>query len=215
MPKAIDHDQRRRDIIDVTWKLIVKGGLEAATMREIAAEAGFANGALKHYFPGKDDILKGAYQLSMDRIVERLTESTKGLTGIEALRAIVSATMPLDADSRESARVLLAFWERGLSSTDIRDAFQGHLADWRADSIGLIAQCRQQGLIDTDASDDEIVHEMIYLNVGATVLSSVAPEFADRASIEAMIDGFFERLGVPRAAGARADDAPEPDHASA
>ncbi len=45
MPKVIDHDQRRRDIIDVTWKLIVKGGIEAATMREIAAEAGFANGA--------------------------------------------------------------------------------------------------------------------------------------------------------------------------
>ncbi|QAY61657.1 TetR/AcrR family transcriptional regulator [Microbacterium protaetiae] len=201
MPKAIDHDQRRRDIIDVTWKLIVKGGLEAATMREIASEAGFANGALKHYFPGKDDIIQGAYQLSMDRIVERLTESTKGLTGIDAFRAIVRATMPLDAESRDSARVLLAFWERGLSSDTIRDAYQGHLAGWRSDSLELIAQCRAQGLIDTDASDEEIVREMIYMNVGATVLSAITPDFSDRANLEAMIDGFFERLGVPRETG--------------
>ena len=40
-------------------------------MREIAAEAGFANGGLKHYFAGKDDLLAAAFQHTFFRINER------------------------------------------------------------------------------------------------------------------------------------------------
>ena len=197
MPKAIDHDQRRREIIDVTWRLIVKGGLEAATMREIAAEAGFANGALKHYFPGKDEIIMGAYQRSMDEVIARLNEATEGLEGIDALRALVRATMPMDEDARMSARVLLAFWERGLSSQVIRDSYDGHLTGWHRDLKALIEQCRQQGAISTSTSDEELVHEIILLNVGATVLSAIGPQFATPEILDGMIEDLFARMGVP------------------
>lgn len=200
MPKAIDHDQRRRDIIDVTWNLIVKGGLEAATMRGIASEAGFANGALKHYFPGKDDIITGAYRRSVERVTSRIAEAAQGLDGIEALRAIARATTPLDDESRDSARVLLAFWERGLSSDDIRLAYGDLLRSWHDDTLSLIAACRAQGAITTDATDEELVNELILLNVGGTVLSAIAPEFATPAMLDAMVDAFFRRMGAPEPA---------------
>ncbi|MFE6995514.1 TetR/AcrR family transcriptional regulator [Microbacterium sp. NPDC057659] len=200
MPKAIDHDQRRRDIIDVTWNLIVKGGLEAATMREIASEAGFANGALKHYFPGKDDIITGAYQRSMDQVMARIAAASEGLTGIDALRAIARATTPLDAESRDSARVLLAFWERGLSSEEIRVAYGELLRTWHDDTISRIADCRAAGTIDTDATDEELAGELIMMNVGGTVLSAIAPEFATPAMLNAMVDAFFRRVGAPEPA---------------
>ncbi|QDZ14624.1 TetR/AcrR family transcriptional regulator [Humibacter ginsenosidimutans] len=197
MPKAIDHDQRRREIIDVTWRLIVKGGLEAATMREIAAEAGFANGALKHYFPGKDDIITGAYQLSMDRVISRLTSAAQGLEGIDALRAIVRGTLPLDQESRESARVLLAFWERGLSSQAIKDSYEEHLASWRRDLTALIGVCRRQGAITSETPDETIADELILFNIGATVLSAIGPSYARPEMLERMIDDQFAKMGVP------------------
>ncbi|WP_203236978.1 TetR family transcriptional regulator [Nocardia panacis] len=37
MPKIIDHDQRRRDIVEVAKRLIIEGGFEAATMRSIVS----------------------------------------------------------------------------------------------------------------------------------------------------------------------------------
>jgi AcrR family transcriptional regulator len=200
MPKAIDHDQRRRDIIDVTWNLIVKGGLEAATMREIASEAGFANGALKHYVPGKDDIITGAYQRSMDQVQARIASASDGLTGIDALRAIARATTPLDDESRDSARVLLAFWERGLSSEDIRLAYGDLLRSWHDNTLPLIAACRAEGTIDTEATDEELVNELIMMNIGGTVLSAIAPEFATPTLLDSMVDAFFRRMGAPEPA---------------
>ncbi|GAB3806352.1 TetR family transcriptional regulator C-terminal domain-containing protein [Humibacter antri] len=199
MPKAIDHDQRRREIIDVTWDLIVKGGLEAATMREIASEAGFANGALKHYFPGKDEIVMGAYQRSMDQVIARLNEAVEGLEGIAALRALVRATMPMDDDARKSARVLLAFWERGLSSQAIRDSYDTHLEGWHHDLAVLIGQCREQGAITIATPDEELVNEIILLNVGATVLSAIGPQFVTPEILDGMIEDLFERMGVTAA----------------
>ncbi|MDX2827605.1 TetR family transcriptional regulator [Streptomyces ipomoeae] len=57
MPKIVDHEARRRLIIESVWALIGRRGLPGVTMRELAAEAGFANGGLAPYFRDKDEIL--------------------------------------------------------------------------------------------------------------------------------------------------------------
>lgn len=87
IPKVVDHDQRRSDIVDVTWQLIVDGGLEAATMRKITSSAGFTNGA-KHYFPSQDDIIEATWQRALAKMSEYVTIGD--LRGIAALREILS-----------------------------------------------------------------------------------------------------------------------------
>ena len=37
MPKIVDHAERRREVLDATWRVIGREGLEAATVRRIAA----------------------------------------------------------------------------------------------------------------------------------------------------------------------------------
>ena len=66
VPKIVDHDERRLELVDATWRIIARLGIEGATMREIALEAGFANGALKPYFPTKDTLLEFAFGHSND-----------------------------------------------------------------------------------------------------------------------------------------------------
>lgn len=197
MPKAIDHDQRRREIIDATWGLIVRGGLEAATMREIASEAGFANGALKHYFPGKDEIIEGAYERALTQTRDRVAALVGEKTGIEALKASVYGSMPMDDEAYESARVLLSFWERGVSNGDLRGDYQDHLDSWHAQLESLIADCRAEGSIRTSASDAELVKEIILMNMGATVMTVIGPQFATAPMLERQLDAFFERIARP------------------
>ena len=148
MPKVIDHDQRRSDIIDVTWGLIVKGGLEVATMREIASEAGFANGALKHYFPGKDEIIQGTYERALGMMSTGVETAVGDKTGLAALRAIVYASAPATAESITAGRVLLSFWERALSNEELHQAYRDHLVAWRAGLASYIAQGRADGDIE-------------------------------------------------------------------
>jgi len=194
MPKVVDHDQRRSDIIDATWSLIVRGGLEATTMRDIAAAAGFANGALKHYFSGKAEIVEGAYYKALRQVSERARQRTEAVTGVAALRAWCQATIPVDREDWEAARVLLSFWELGRSSEPEGKLYQTHLKAWREELIDLIAQARAAGEVTSALDDDQLADELVLLNIGATAMVVVAPHQASPELFERLLDSFFARL---------------------
>ena len=64
MPKQVDHEKRRRQIAEATWRLISTEGIEQATVRKIAQEAGLSLGALRHYFATQDELLRFSMELS-------------------------------------------------------------------------------------------------------------------------------------------------------
>lgn len=113
MPKIVDHDQRRLELVDATWRIIARHGIEGATMREIAAEAGFANGALKPYFPTKDSLITFAFGHVFNRTNQRIAERTAGTVGLEALRGFCQEVMPLDEDRINEARIVIPFLAKG------------------------------------------------------------------------------------------------------
>ena len=196
MPKIIDHDQRRKEIVDVTWQLIVEGGIEAATMREIAARAGFANGALKHYFSGKDAIIEGAYERSLSRIRGRLAEHVEGKRGIEALEMSMRYTLPTNEDAT-AARVLLSFWERCAFSSEIDHDYGEHLTDWKAGYMQYLHEGREDGDIVTETPDEQLVSEIVLMNIGATVTRVVSPEHLGSTVLDAQVTDFIARLRKP------------------
>lgn len=67
-------------------------------MRQVAAEAGYANGALKHYFANKDELLAAAFQKTFYRVNERAARSIGERTGLAATRLLCLEMLPLDAE---------------------------------------------------------------------------------------------------------------------
>ncbi|PZG52863.1 TetR/AcrR family transcriptional regulator [Spongiactinospora gelatinilytica] len=195
MPKIIDHDQRRSDIIDVTWELIVKGGIEAATMREIASAAGFANGALKHYFRSKEDIIEATYERALAMMNEYV--SIEGRRGLDALRAMCEAAMPIDEDRILAGRILLTFWHTSLCNPKLHDKYLEHLRAWRGTLHRLIGEGRADGDIVTALPDEQLVDEIVLLNAGANVMSLVGPDFSTVELQRRHLESFFERLTRP------------------
>lgn len=57
MPKIVDHDEKRKQIAEAAWNIIRKEGVEKASIRRVAAEAGMSSGALRHYFSTQDEML--------------------------------------------------------------------------------------------------------------------------------------------------------------
>ncbi|WP_166346534.1 TetR/AcrR family transcriptional regulator [Phytoactinopolyspora limicola] len=195
MPKIIDHDQRRSDIVDVTWELITKGGIEAATMREIASAAGFANGALKHYFPSKDDIIQATYERALELMKSYVQLGE--LRGLAALRAMCLAAMPIDEERITAGRVLLTFWHASLSNPKLYEKYLEHVREWRAQLHQLIAEGREDGDIVTAIPDEQLVDEMVLLNAGANVMSLVGPQFSTVELQRRHIESFMDRLTTP------------------
>src|SRR5438270_261736 len=77
-------------------RLIARHGLEAATVRGIAAEAGCSSGVIDHYFDDKDDLLLQALAASHQRISGRFARVTRGLRGLAAVRALLADNLPTD-----------------------------------------------------------------------------------------------------------------------
>lgn len=58
MPKIVDHDKRRQEIIDAALPYFMESGIKSFTMEALAKRMGIGKGTVYHYFTSKDDILK-------------------------------------------------------------------------------------------------------------------------------------------------------------
>lgn len=58
MPKIVDHDEYRKEILEKCMGVFSKKGFANTTMRQIADEIGVSTGTLYHYFPTKLAILE-------------------------------------------------------------------------------------------------------------------------------------------------------------
>lgn len=76
VPKVVDHDQRREELARAVWAVIARAGVEGATVRAVAAEAGWSMGALRYYFATQDGLLRFALEVMLRRTPERLRSSS-------------------------------------------------------------------------------------------------------------------------------------------
>jgi len=119
MPKLVDHDERREQIVAAARRVVASLGMEATTVRRIATEAGCSSGVLHHYFRDKDDILLHALKSCHAGIHERLRRELAGLHGLAALRAMLLDTLPIDAQRLAETRLEMQFWARSLAEPEL------------------------------------------------------------------------------------------------
>jgi AcrR family transcriptional regulator len=58
MPKIVDHDQYRKNLLARCFDLFAEKGYAAITMRQIAEGLGVSTGTLYHYFPSKEALFE-------------------------------------------------------------------------------------------------------------------------------------------------------------
>jgi len=114
MPRRVDHDVRRREIIEALWRITVRGGLGAATFRQVAAEAGVSVSLVQYYFGTKADLLHAANraigELVAARVVRRLAKVGFDADPQQLVRAAVHELLPFDRRSREAILLFYAFY---------------------------------------------------------------------------------------------------------
>ncbi|MFF0310896.1 TetR/AcrR family transcriptional regulator [Streptosporangium sp. NPDC004379] len=98
-------------------RITEREGLEAVSVRTVAAEAGCSVGAVQRYFTTKDEMLAFALHAVVTAERERLRHirlDPAGMTFPDALRATIMELLPLDARRRGEARVWAAFYARAV-----------------------------------------------------------------------------------------------------
>jgi AcrR family transcriptional regulator len=139
MPKKVDRQERRTLIADALMRVAADQGLEAVSLRHVAAEAGVSAGMVQHYFRTKDEMMAFAIAVVRDRYQIRVSEAVARLGDDPSpqllLRTMIAALLPLDEHTRNDGRVALAF----LAYTAVRPAAASALREETAQMIGFIA----------------------------------------------------------------------------
>lgn len=130
MPKQVDPVQRRRDVVDAVFRLVVRDGVTAASLRNIAAEAGLSIGSVRHYFDSSEALLEHAAREMAQRVEARIVARLPGLesalagddrrAAFAAVLGLVEELLPLDDERRAEAVVWLAFTELSRTTPALR-----------------------------------------------------------------------------------------------
>jgi TetR/AcrR family transcriptional repressor of bet genes len=112
----VDHAQRRTEITDAVVRITLKGGLTAATFREVAAEAGVSVRLVQYYFGTKDELLLATQRHVAQRSIVRLRAWVADTDGSPRawLRAFMGSFVPIDDESRVAMLMYVALHTESL-----------------------------------------------------------------------------------------------------
>jgi AcrR family transcriptional regulator len=198
VPKVVDHDERRGEILEAAGRLIARRGLEAATVRAIAAEAGYSSGVIDHYFADKDDLLLQALAASHRRISRRFPRVTRGLRGLAAVRALLADNLPTDATRRDETRLEVQFWARSLGDDALLEVQRRETGAFRGQLRRHLDEAVAEGELAGGVDPDDALERLLALLDGISVRAVIEPSRLSPARQLALLDGEVNRL---RAAG--------------
>jgi AcrR family transcriptional regulator len=101
------------------WRVIRRDGVERASVRTVADEAGWSPGALLHYFATESELLAFAMRLVVERIEARVA-ALDAADPRRAVEQVVYELLPLDDERRAENEVWLAFTDRALIAAELR-----------------------------------------------------------------------------------------------
>jgi len=186
--------RQRRRIAEAVWRIAAERGLDAASMRTIAAEAGVSLRAVQHHFGSKHTLLVDALRLlheENERLARtRIRHDMSDPRGL--LRGLLDEFLPLDDQRAFALRVLAAYYARSLTDRSLAAVFLA--AEQPLEQ--LVADIIEAGQATGDAVPGlDRRHEADLLVAGATGLGvDVLHERRSLADARAVLDYHVARI---------------------
>lgn len=184
MPKIVDHEQRRQEIVAALWRVVAREGFNAVSVRSVAAEAGLNPTTVALAFTSRTELLIEAYADLSGRDDARLTKLTKPGMSIEVLVDACLLAVPLTSARVQHAGVWIAL----VSAAGHDPAAAAALAEF---SAGL----------------SERIHDFIDRAVTEGVLRPTVDVATQALLVHAILDGFSVQVigsGQPKRAAIKA-----------
>jgi AcrR family transcriptional regulator len=198
MPKIVDHDARREEIVDAVWRVISRDGIASATTRAIAEEAGCSNGVLSHYFPDKTALLHAALQIGYRRTEEKVQQCLASSSGLAALRAILLLTVPITTEALVGNQVELAFLGHAVGNRKLQRQHHALYERFRGIVRQLLLDARRAGEIAPDTDVDVVADTLVAMIDGLGMEACLFPDVFPPERQRAVVDVLLRSLAEPR-----------------
>ncbi|WP_432877565.1 TetR/AcrR family transcriptional regulator [Kribbella sp. CA-245084] len=196
MPKLVDHEQRRAEIVDATLRLVARDGLGGATMRAIAKELGVANGAVGHYFTNQDALLAATYEEVFARTNARAAERAAGRRGLDALLATLRDLLPMEAMTVDEARIVVCFWGRITTDERLRTLLPKEHEAWTRSVQEMLEQAIEDGDLRAEAKPAPLAELLVTtvhaMQVRVVTLPDRTPPSMQRLLVEQILEAWTD-----------------------
>lgn len=176
MPKIVDHEARREEVAEATWRVIAREGIEATTIKAIAKETGFSTGIFAHYFKNKNELLRYALELASLRMGARMWKKGEKASGREVLREVLLEAMPLDEERQLEWRIWVTFWGRAVSDASMAEEQRRWYVEYRSLLRSLILDGQRNGYFRADMDAQMEADSIVALVAGIGMQATMEPQ---------------------------------------
>jgi len=141
------HEQRRLEVSEAAWQVILEEGLDRASVRAVAEKLGCSTGVVMHYFRSMDELML----LALDRVVSRHIAQTRravvGFQGLERLVRLLCTAVPTDAKTETGWRIWLAFLGHAVGHPKLMAEHRRRYRDLRRIVLKELSDLRRRKLL--------------------------------------------------------------------
>ncbi|MDM5280576.1 TetR/AcrR family transcriptional regulator [Paenibacillus silvae] len=172
MPKIVDHDKQRVLVAEAAWRVIRRNGMEQASVRNIAEEAGISVGSMRHYFSTQSELLLYAMNLVSERVTSRIQRMTFNGPPMDDMKRLLLELMPNTDEKMAEMEVWYAFTAKSKTDSAFKKLADTVYNDIRRAVEIVITSLTKLNLFRPDL-DQELEIERLYALVDGLAIHAV------------------------------------------
>jgi AcrR family transcriptional regulator len=146
--RTAEAESRREEVLFVASRVIMREGLEGASLRKIAREGGFTTGVLTHYFLDKRELIRACFEYMTARFLETGRERLAAAgSAAEHMATFIGMYIPREEEQRGEWRLWFELCAQGMRDRATAATLVETDRRWEALIADSVAQWQQAGLI--------------------------------------------------------------------
>ena len=192
---------RRFEVSEAAWRVIVREGLDRTSMRAIAHEMNCTTGVVTHYFRNKQELILFALHQVTERLQIKMAEAIAPLTDVsqiespEQLVSMLLSFLPLDSERQAILKVWVAFLGYAVGRDDLMADHQKSAGELRVLIIQALTTLQSKGYIRAEVDPEMEANGILALVNGVSLDSLIQAERLSTAQQEEIIRRHVSRLG--------------------
>ncbi len=186
--------ERRVQLTSAAARVIARKGYEAATLRDVADEAGTSTGTLNYYYHGKDDLFAATLRAASERFQSDLGAAVAAARSPrDKLVAMARAATPATPEGREAHALWIDFWAQAARDESLRQLNERIYDRWRVEIAAIVREGQAAGAFAPAADPDAFArgyaavidglatHVVLHGGFGPTEMEAACRAYVDAA----------------------------------
>ena len=205
MPKKVDAESRRQQVVEALFRVAVREGLARVSLRTVADEANLNIGSVRHYFDSQSELMRFAMRAMLDRVADRVRvrladlDVTRHAPPADRTRhavALLCELLPMDERRRAEVTVFVDFAALSRTNADLHDLAAEAAIGTRAAARQVLAYLAGGADDDADVETERLTSLVDGLGLNAVL----HPDLVTAAGTERVLTAHLTALAARHSA---------------